>query len=899
MKAKTAGAVVFHVALTGNDRWSGLAPEPAGHGQGPFRTLTRAQRAVRELLARGNPRRPVRVLLRGGTYFLDEPLVFTARDSGTASGPVTWAAYPAERVVISGGQPLTGWREDTVNGKACWSVTVPTVARGKWYCTQLFVNGERRYRARLPKHGFHHFAGLPAREAKKDTGQLFHGAMSALFNPGEIRAWRHLEDIEVVVPDHWYENHLRVRRVDEKAHTVYFATPGRSRFSRDETGKSARFCVNNVFEALTEPGEWYLERRTGKLRYIPLPHEKLNEVEIVAPRLEVLLLLAGDPRNPKGTVRHLRFEGLDFRHQEWALPATESGALQAAINVPAAVRLVGAEDCAFYACQVSRVAGYGIEVMHGSHRNRIVACALYDLGGGGVKIGHEGGLPKGWVESAFRGIDYRRLGWGPHQQEGGKAPGRDLSAGAGTSVSDCAIHDGGRLFASAIGVWVGTAAGTAFATTTSTISTTPASPAAGRGVRLRRTSRSTTSSSTITSTTSATARSATWAASTRWACSPGRSSAATLIHDVNSLRLRRLGHLSGRGQHGILIENNLVYNTKCGGFHQHYGRDNQVRNNIFAYGRENQLQISRRELVRAVVFERNIVYGAVSGALLAGGYGGGWTATDWDRNVYAQDSERPSRFAGLTWAQWQARGNDPHGRLADPLFLDPTAGELGVGNAAALRAVGFDLGQLNAAKAGPRFRDSALPATIDAWPAAKEQPRPIIEGRFWPWPAEWPDTVTRNDKYHNLPAVWQVVPGEAAPLSVTLENRGTKAGAGSFELVVTPAAAARLVGPRSARYRLKPGARQAFNTRLVATGKAKTFRVDLKPQGEGLFPSALLFAARTVMTWRREPRLTLDGVAAALRTQPGFALKTTDGTELAQFRAAVAGNSLALEVSNT
>ncbi|MBV8231679.1 MAG: right-handed parallel beta-helix repeat-containing protein, partial [Planctomycetaceae bacterium] len=114
----------------------------------------------------------------------------------------------------------------------------------------------------------------------------------------------------------------------------------------------------------------------------------------------------------------------------------------------------------------------------------------------------------------------------------------------------------------------------------------------------------------------------------------------------------------------ILAENNLAYNTTHGGFHQHYGRDNVVRNNIFAFGRDAQIQRTRIEPHRSFTFERNLVFWH-TGELLAGD----WEElhADLDRNLYWRTAaaEGPITFAGRSWDEWQKLGADVRSRIAD------------------------------------------------------------------------------------------------------------------------------------------------------------------------------------------------------------------------------------------
>ena len=160
-------AVVFHVATIGCDKWSGtLAGPNSTTSDGPFATVEQAHDAVRELKRRsdGTLKRPVTVLIHGGTYPLSKPIRFTAEDSGTADYPVVYAAADHEQPVFSGartitglksgGNPLSGWKLVNVDGKQLWAADIPEVREGKWYFHQLWIDGQRRQRARHPNQGF-------------------------------------------------------------------------------------------------------------------------------------------------------------------------------------------------------------------------------------------------------------------------------------------------------------------------------------------------------------------------------------------------------------------------------------------------------------------------------------------------------------------------------------------------------------------------------------------------------------------------------------------------------------------------------------------------------------------------------------------------------------------------
>lgn len=142
--------VIFYVASNGNDRWSGTKATPDKSDQdGPFATLHRARDAIRQLklLQGGTLQQPVTVFLRGGTYFLSEPLILTPQDSGTKDFPIAYKAYPEEQPIISGGKPITNWKQQG----DIWVANLPEVKTGKWYFRLLGVNHHWAIRARYPK----------------------------------------------------------------------------------------------------------------------------------------------------------------------------------------------------------------------------------------------------------------------------------------------------------------------------------------------------------------------------------------------------------------------------------------------------------------------------------------------------------------------------------------------------------------------------------------------------------------------------------------------------------------------------------------------------------------------------------------------------------------------------
>lgn len=747
----TVWSTTLYVAPDGRDSWSGRVATAAADGRdGPLATLQGARDAVRRLKQTGPFTEPVSVLFRSGTYPVPEPVVFEPADSGTSECPVTYGAFPGEKPVLSGGRRLTGFR--TVDG--VWRLKLPDVVAGTWFFRSLFVNGRRAIRARTPNVGdYHHIVSKAppvagATEAEKKARDY----TAFVYSPGDIRRWRNFGDVHVVVYDAWATSILPISALDEPNRVVEFATWGIWKMMAWDT----RYYIEHAPDALDAPGEWYLDREHGELLYRPLPGEDPKTAQVCAPVLEQMLLLRGD-RKRQEYVKHVAFDGLSLQHTDWTANiafARRAGAVtpyeitdrpvgyqgtQAAYPVPGAVQLIDTRHCAFRNCEISLVGNHAIALDDGCKDAAVERCHLHHLGGGGVKVGSS------------------RTQTGPALAE------RNV-------IDNNFIHHGGRVYRAAVGVLI-------LRSSHNRVSHNEISDLTYTGISLG------------------------------WDWGYGASSAHHNIIEFNHIHRIGRGHLSDMGgiytlgispgtvlrnnlihdlhcyKYGatalyqdqasseMLLENNISRNCQTGGYTLHYGRDNIVRNNIFALGVSHQISLGRPEDHHQLSFERNLVY-YVDGNLTGHKWAKGTFSAD--RNLYWDAGGEPVKWGNRSLEQWREEtGRDAASVVADPGFADLDRGDFSLRANSPAHQLGFvpiDMSRVGLYGESPW---TTLPGQAEVLPM---EPTPEVT----PFTDDYEDTPVGQ-----LPGFFRVH-GEIPDAGIRVTDRVAATGRHSLEFTDSP-----------------------------------------------------------------------------------------------------------------
>ena len=169
--------------------------------------------------------------------------------------------------------------------------------------------------------------------------------------------------------------------------------------------------------------------------------------------------------------------------------------------------------------------------------------------------------------------------------------------------------------------------------------------------------------------------------------SEGTTVSNNVIHHVYSYDYGGWGLYTDEGSFGITEENNLVYNCKSSGFHQHYGKENIIRNNIFALNIRAQLQATRVEEHRSLSFTNNIIF-FDWGSLLSSNWHKFNLLSDY--NCYWDVRSKDIRFGDKSFKEWQKAGKDVHSVIADPLFVNPAAYDFHFKNLSVARKIKFN-----------------------------------------------------------------------------------------------------------------------------------------------------------------------------------------------------------------
>lgn len=324
----------------------------------PFRTIERAQSAVREI--NSNMQGNIVVYLRDGVYQLERTLEFSEADSGTNGYRVIYQAYPGENPIVSGGVQVTGWEHHEGNiYKAKLERDIKLRA--------LYVNGQRAVMAwkNVTAQGGYGNFRIKKGEADWAWGDAsFYDGVR--YRIGDVPEIGHPEDLEITTSSTWNLNLVTVReQVRAGAYQVLLLQQPYGAIAQSfgwgtEFKVSGEQVLHNAYEFLDQPGEFYFDKTTHTLYYCKHEHEDLSTAVVIAPMVEGLLRIKGSSLGSR--VENISFIRITFAYSDWNLVAIGDSRGQATLQGPTAVIAMGNQNWHFDVYRAFDVPGAAIEV---------------------------------------------------------------------------------------------------------------------------------------------------------------------------------------------------------------------------------------------------------------------------------------------------------------------------------------------------------------------------------------------------------------------------------------------------------------------------------------------------------------------------------------------------------
>ena len=559
-------ACTFGIAISAEEAFTMGDHDILVDPKGAIKTVAEAQAILRAVDVAGH----ITVWIKGGAY--SEPLEFTAADRPD----VTWRAVPGEEAVFTGAKEITGWAADTANGVACWSVRLEAGD----YFTSLYHPTQQLSRPRYPAEGYLFVESVEgAKMLAHESQPQYHSSFLSFFaKPGDLRPFHGFQDVTLRVLHFWKDEITNLVSCNAATGELVWERP-----SAMTVRAGDRYFLENVFEELKQPGQWYLDRASAKLYYIPFAGEVMAETTLYAGVHERMLTVDGG--------RNLTFKGIAIQNTAWNMPngvsygwGMPSGGSewnfenrdfsQAAYNVRPCAYVTNSTAVRFEDCKFDRIGATALKFGPNTHDSGVTGSEFTQIGANAVFIEGTGAGNSNITVTNNLIAHYGRRFF--------NAIGVLNIHAHHVEISHNEIYDGYYTGISSGWVWGYSANPTDYVAIADNLIYN-----IGQG----------------------------WLSDMGgiYCLGPQIHSVITgnLIHDVAADPAQGgyggWGIYLDEGSTGQLVEKNLVY--KCGsqGFHQHYGKENMVRNNIFALSGEGQIRVSRKEEHTSIFLEQNII----------------------------------------------------------------------------------------------------------------------------------------------------------------------------------------------------------------------------------------------------------------------------------------------------
>lgn len=636
----------FYVSPRGNDQASGSRRHP-------FATLQGALQKAQQWKKAAKTEEKVILHLTEGVFPLSHTVQIGPEYSGIA---IEGEGYG--KTILSGGVETSGFQQAE---KGLWTLDMQSILPCGGDVPQFFVNGQRAICARTPNDLYFFPTGI-ATEVLIDSisdrsiqrpglsatsVQIPDEAVEALKGANQAST-----QLRIGILHAWDITRRSVQSFSPEDKLVFFS--GRRMPTWNRIDRESHFFLENDLSFLDTPGEYYVDIRKNVLYYMPREGEELATAKAFVPTLEQLLVLKGTEGHP---VSDISFSCLSFSHTRYNITWKGDEPTQAAAQVDAAIGLTYAERVSFTDCEIAHTGNWGLNFDAGCRGCVAEKCYIHDLGAGGVRIG-DMEIPKN----------------------------EETQLSKGNRVENCILRNGGCIFPTGVGVIL-------FQTSDNKVLHNDISDFFYTGVSVGWVWGYSHSPSARNIIDYNHIHHIGWGVLSDMGgvytlgISPGTEVNHNHIHDIYSLGYGGWGLYTDEGSTGVHMEYNLVYRCKSSGFHQHYGKENVIQNNLFVNNIKAQLEATRPEPDHLpFTFAHNIILYEQGNM-----HGINWESVNFkaDENLY-WNSKGSVTWNGLSLDEWQKKtGKDLHSIIEDPRIADVEGGDFTIGNTAAIEKIHF------------------------------------------------------------------------------------------------------------------------------------------------------------------------------------------------------------------
>ncbi|WP_179319189.1 chitobiase/beta-hexosaminidase C-terminal domain-containing protein [Winogradskyella helgolandensis] len=361
----------IYVSSKGDDANSGTK-------NSPYLSFEKALQEVKKYA--GNE--AVTVWFTSGDYYLNKTIEIGSDYSGTEKYPVVFSVIPGAKVIIKGSQRL-----EHLEWKAYKNGIYQTQVPEGLSMDQLFVNGERQVRARFPNYDYEN----PLRDGKGylqvtgGTDKRYDKWFSYDPETFSDKTWEHPETgiVHGFQSHNWGNMQYRLKSINREQNKIFLNEGGwqlqRTHGIGGKKSHASYYFVENIFEELDVPGEWFLNTETHTLYYYPMQGVKLSDVKIEVPVIKDMIQLKGTKEAP---VKHIQFKGFNFTQTNYTFMESYEPVARGdwAIHRGGAIFMEGTENLLITDCNFEYVGGNGVFMSAYNRNNKVTGCRFVHTG---------------------------------------------------------------------------------------------------------------------------------------------------------------------------------------------------------------------------------------------------------------------------------------------------------------------------------------------------------------------------------------------------------------------------------------------------------------------------------------------------------------------------------------